>query len=135
MQFQNLVSPASAAPKTIRGRPPPEVSQGANRRLPRDRRQYHDRSEGLRSSEDNGEMVSAIDDSRDNQIVEYLRDVTSKDSDRSYAAEWHFFLECKGKSLCDADLIRSYVFAVQFMEKWQDARITLQVKYNSRGFR
>ena len=65
---------------------------------------------------------------KDNSIIQYLRDVSSRDSDGSDAAEWRFFMDCKGKSLNDQDLIRSYEFAVKFMGKWQDARIVLEVR-------
>jgi len=68
-----------------------------------------------------------MEDCKDQKVVEHLRDAISKDPD--HAADWQFFLDSKGRSQSDADLVRSCVFAVKFVEKWQDARITLQVSY------
>jgi hypothetical protein len=41
--------------------------------------------------------------------------------------EWRYFLGCKGKSLTDADLVRTYSFANAFIDKWQNATIILKV--------
>ena len=66
---------------------------------------------------------------RDDDIAEHMRHATSTDPNRSYAAEWRFFVESKGRSLTDRDLIRSYDFTLEFTRKWQDARIILDVRH------
>jgi hypothetical protein len=64
-------------------------------------------------------------------IIQYLRDTTERSPDRAYVAEWRFFIESKGRSLSDSDLIRSYTFAAGFIEKWQNARINIPVRYQA----
>ena len=86
------------------------------------------RSGSLSSSDHSGDKAARTDTTKDEAIVEYLRHVTSNNPDRSYAAEFRFFLESKGRSLSDADSIRAFTFAVKFAERWQDARITLDVR-------
>jgi hypothetical protein len=68
-----------------------------------------------------------LDDGKDAGIINHLCGVTSNDSDPSYISKWCFFLASKGKALTDANLIRTYTFAVDFIEKWQGMRITTKV--------
>jgi len=87
------------------------------------------RSDSLSSSDVTERKVTVTNSAKEEDIAEYLREVTSKDPDQAYVAEWKFFLEGKGRVHCDGDLIRCCNFAVKFMDKWQDVRITLEVRY------
>jgi hypothetical protein len=79
----------------------------------------------LALSDRTGDGVLAADGSKDEKIIEYLRDATSKDP--ICGPDWGFFLDSKGRSLSDPDLVRTNIFAVEFINKWQDARITVGV--------
>jgi hypothetical protein len=86
------------------------------------------RSGSLSPSDLTESKVAVTNSAKDESIAEYLRDITSKDPDHAYVTEWKFFLESKGRTHSDGDLIRCYKFAVGFMEKWQDARIAIEVR-------
>jgi hypothetical protein len=83
----------------------------------------------LALSDRSGDRIFATDESKDERIIEYLRDATSKDPNS--VADWRFFLDSKGRSLSDPDLVRTYIFAVEFIDKWQDVRINVGVSYYS----
>ena len=101
--------------------------KSSRHQLPRN--QNRTGSPSLASSDHTGDGFLAMDASQDERIVEYLRDATSKDPNNK--ANWQFFLDSKGKSLSDPDLVRINIFAVEFMEKWQDVRITVRVSWHS----
>ena len=83
------------------------------------------------SSDKRIKEISPLDDRKDAMIVKHISEVALNDPDPSYVAEWQFFLASKGRSLADTDLIRTYTFAVDFMEKWRNARITTRVRLDS----
>ena len=105
----------------------PRVDSSKRQRTIKPPTKSHGISKNSNASDGHNREASALDDGRDASVVKHLCGVTSDDPDPSYVAEWRFFLSSKGKTLTDTNLIRTYTFAVDFVEKWQDVRITTKV--------
>jgi hypothetical protein len=121
-QSKKHLSNVSATLETTDKKPPLKTSRRQRIPQPQTRRQS-----GSSHSSDRKSNEASASDSKDKSIVKYLWDATSSDPDPYYVSEWRFFLASKGKTLNDANLIRTYTFAVDFIKKWQDERVDIEV--------